>query len=101
MCKTCGCPSSGNEQLEMRIDGIVNEGCIEQVKVLLMGLPGVLHVEYLAAQSTWLVDFNPRHTTEEMMRQEVSNLGYKIVDAAIKPSQHHHGRFEFLKRIFR
>lgn len=79
MCQACGCPSDGNEQVRVRVDGIIGTTCVEKVEKALLRLPGVYHVHVHAHDGMTVVDYNPGRTSIADMDKALEVAGYKLV----------------------
>jgi copper chaperone len=76
VCKACGCPAAGNEQITFTVEGIHDPQGVEIVEKALLRLPGVFHTHVHAHDGKAIVDYNPGRTSVEDMAKALSVAGF-------------------------
>jgi len=65
------------QTVEMKVEGMDCQGCVQSVTRMLNGVPGVERVEVSLAQAQARVTYDPAKAGPEQFKRAIERAGYK------------------------
>lgn len=72
---------AGDKTLEIKVDGMTCNGCVDKVKTTLEKVDGVKSAEVSLESNSAVVLYNGSKTEEGKLKEAVNSTGFKAVDA--------------------
>lgn len=72
---------AGEKKVEIKVDGMTCDGCVNTVKTSLEKVEGVKSATVSLAENSVVVLYDENVTDEASLRKTINSTGYKAVDA--------------------